>query len=265
MSRTVIDQMGRPVSVPDRPKRIISLVPSQTELLSDLGLKEEVVGITRFCVHPERWFNSKARVGGTKKLNLEKIRSLAPDLLIGNVEENSREDMEAIFPEYPVWMSDIKTLGDALDMMKIMGTLVDREKSALQICRQVSEEFARLEQKLTPGIRALYLIWYRPWMGAGGDTFIHDMLSRCGFTNVLADQLRYPQLSEVDVASLNPDVVLLSSEPFPFREKHVDAIRDLLPGARIQLVDGELFSWYGSRLLQSPAYFRSLLKHIRSY
>ena len=127
----IADQMHRKIHLPRFPlRRIISLVPSQTELLYDLGLEEEVVGITKFCVHPPEWFQSKARVGGTKTIHFEKIKALQPDLIIGNKEENEREQIEALAECFPVWMSDIATLEDALDMMLRVGALVDRPEQA---------------------------------------------------------------------------------------------------------------------------------------
>lgn len=256
--------MGRNLFLGAPPRRIVSLVPSQTELLAALGLEEEVVGITRFCVHPESWFRNKKRVGGTKDVNLERVRELEPDLIIGNKEENERDTIEALAEEYPVWMSDIHTLEDALEMIRSIGQLTDRMAEADQLAGDIEKEFSLLEKEVPPrsGIRTLYLIWRQPWMGAACDTFIHEMLHRAGFANVLEKESRYPELSEEILEELNPDLVLLSSEPYPFQEKHLEEIRLLWPQARVELVDGEPFSWYGSKLLSAPAYFRQLRKKI---
>ncbi len=155
------DQLGRKIQINHPPKRIISLVPSQTELLFDLGLNDEVVGVTKFCVHPENKFKSITKIGGTKKLNMEKIRSLNPDLIIGNKEENEKEQIETLMKEFPVWMSDIYNLDDALNMMKALGKLVDKNKKALEMATAIKERFTNLEKGLNgkEPPSAAYLIW----------------------------------------------------------------------------------------------------------
>ncbi|WP_118972784.1 helical backbone metal receptor [Taibaiella koreensis] len=242
------------------PKRIVSLVPSQTELLYDLGLDAETVGITKFCVHPETWFRSKARVGGTKSLHRDRIAALQPDLIIANKEENVREQVEALGDIAPVWISDIHTLDDALQMIRTVGTLTSREENAEMIARCIEQDFAQLHA-FAPSRNALYLIWRKPWMTVGRDTFIHDILQRAGLTNSYADQERYPAIDDEDIIARNPSLVLLSSEPYPFKEPHIQELQALLPAAHIQLVDGELFSWYGSRLLHTAAYLKQLQEH----
>ncbi|MBL8001651.1 MAG: ABC transporter substrate-binding protein [Flavobacteriales bacterium] len=257
--RSLTDQMGRTLLVPERPERIISLVPSQTELLHDLGLGERVVGITKFCIHPEAWFRSKARVGGTKQVDLDKVRALVPDLIIGNKEENAQADIEALEREFPVWMSDVRELDGALDMIRRVGMLTWCTSQAEALVTGIGQAFATM-QPLTPPLSAAYLIWHEPMMVAGTDTFVNDMLARCGLTNAFAHRTeRYPQLSPAELAAADPDVILLSSEPFPFAEKHILHYNMLCPGTPVHLVDGERFSWYGSRLLRSPAYFSGLL------
>jgi ABC-type Fe3+-hydroxamate transport system substrate-binding protein len=250
------DQLGRTISFDHSPIRVISLVPSQTELLHTLGA--HVVGITKFCVHPTTWFREISRVGGTKDIHPEKIAALQPDLIIANKEENDRDQVEALAARYPVWISDIRNLTDALAMIRSVGELVGRTQKAQTLATEIEKAFHELTAApLTSPLRTAYFIWRNPWMTVGGDTFIHDMLQRSGFTNLFATESRYPA---VDLATLsNCDLVLLSSEPYPFREKHIKEIQTLLPNAIIRLVDGELFSWYGSRLLQAPAYFRRLL------
>jgi ABC-type Fe3+-hydroxamate transport system substrate-binding protein len=258
MPRLITDMLGRELNIPERPLRIVSLVPSQTELLADLGLDAEVVGITKFCVHPQSWFRTKPRIGGTKDVKPERVAALKPDLILANKEENVQAQVEALSGIAPVWVSDIHTLADALDMIRQVGDLVNRAEAAQTLAQQIETGFATLRKSPMPE-RVAYAIWRGPWMWAGGDTFIHELLQRCGWKNVCAGMPRYPEVSLETLALLQPDRVLLSSEPYPFREQHLAEIKTLLPGARIQLVDGELFSWYGSRLVQSPAYFRQLL------
>jgi ABC-type Fe3+-hydroxamate transport system substrate-binding protein len=251
------DHMGRDVCIPCPPRRIVSLVPSQTELLSTLGLDEEVLGITKFCVRPEAWFRSKNRIGGTKNLNLEAIAALQPDLIVGNKEENERAQIEWLAARFPVWLSDVQTLEQALTMIRQVGEICDRLPQAEQLATQILSRFGSLEF----GSRrqaAAYFIWRKPWMVAGGSTFIGDMLRQAGFLNVFEQSERYPEVELAYLADARPEVVLLSSEPYPFKSSHADEIAEAYPGARILFVDGEMFSWYGSRLLEVPAYFKTL-------
>lgn len=265
--RTVSDQMRRRVAVPDRPTRIISLVPSQTELLHDLGLGERVVGITKFCIHPQGWFHGKTRVGGPKKVDLEKVRALCPDLIIGNKEEQTKADVELLAREFPTWMSDIHDLDGALEMIGQVGMLCNAEAQAQELNARIASGFETLIPLARP-VRTAYLIWRNPYMAVGGGTFINAVLQRCGLVNVFAHAAdRYPVVSAAEGAPHGfvpaPELVLLSSEPYPFKEVHAAEVRALLPRAKVLLVDGEPFTWYGSRLLHSPGYFMRLLQGLR--
>lgn len=251
--------MGREVLLQAPPQRIVSVVPSQTELLYDLGLEEEVIGITKFCIHPRQWFRSKERVGGTKNLNLEKIAVLRPDLILANKEENEKAQIEALQQIAPVWLSDIASLPQALQMIQAVGDLCDRSRKATEIAAAVQQNFEQLTLQSWPR-RVAYAIWRNPWMWAGGGTFIDDLLHRMGWQNVLAEQTRYPEASLPQIHQLKPELILLSSEPYPFAEKHLSEVVAACPGARMLLVDGEMFSWYGSRLLQAPHYFEQLMQ-----
>lgn len=261
--KRVTDQMGRLVLVPEKPDRIISLVPSQTELLHDLGLGDRVAGITKFCVHPESWFRSKPRVGGTKQVDLNLVRALMPDLIIGNKEENERADIETLEKEFPVWMSDARGLMHALQMILRIGALVGAYVESERLVRGIAEAFNRLEP-MVPARTAAYLIWRDPLMVAGGDTFISDMMRRCGLVNTFAKcQERYAEVSPAQLAAADPDVILLSSEPFPFGEKHIAEFNMICPGTPVRLVNGEMFSWYDSRMLRAPAYFEEVIRSIQ--
>ena len=261
MRRSFTDMMGRVVEVNYPPKRIVSVVPSQTELLFDLGLEEEVVGITKFCVHPEEWFRTKTRIGGTKQLHLDKIRELQPDLIIANKEENTQEQIEALATEYPVWVSDIQTIDQGLVMIEWIGELTGKAEAAAKIITEIEKGFSQL-QKASSANSVAYFIWYKPWMSVGGDTFISDMIERIGWKNVFGDRSRYPEISLEELKVANPELVLLSSEPFPFKEKHIAEIKEVLPEAEVRLVDGEMFSWYGSRMRLAPGYISSLLERV---
>jgi len=251
------DQLGRILFLPQTPCRIISLVPSQTELLYTLGLDDAVVGITKFCVHPQSWFRSKTRVGGTKAVDPARIDAARPDLIIANKEENDRFQIEALAARYPVWISDIKTLDDALAMIRAVGELTGRPAAAIDLATGISNRFQQLALPAKP-VPAAYFIWHNPWMCAGSDTFISHMLHYCGYTNYFAGRDRYPTIDLSSLAGPNPPDILLSSEPYPFRQRHIDEIKEALPGATVRLVDGEFFSWYGSRLLEAPKYFEQL-------
>lgn len=249
-----IDQLNRTIFLPDPPKRIISLVPSQTELLVDLGLDNRVVGVTKFCVHPAGLRNKKTIVGGTKNYRFDVIDSLKPDLIIGNKEENDQEGIEKLASKYPVWMSDILTVEDSLKMILDLGKITDTLIKAEEIANQLKMD---LNTPLPFKGTAVYLIWNDPIMVAGQETFINEMLSIAGFKNLIRTS-RYPEVKLEDLQLLNPDYLVLSSEPFPFKEKHLNLFKTLLPNAKVRIVDGELFSWYGTRLLKALPYFKSL-------
>ncbi|MEO8088493.1 MAG: helical backbone metal receptor [Bacteroidota bacterium] len=264
--KTFIDQTGRTVTINDSPQRIISIVPSQTELLFDLGLTDEVIGITKFCVHPDQWFRNKKRVGGTKKLNLDLIRTLQPDLIIANKEENEQLQVEELIREFPVWVSDIKSLPEAKRMILSVGDITNRYFEAIALLKKIDLAFDELRLSINDRKpkKLAYLIWNEPMMAAAGDTFISRMIDASGFNNVFQNLQRYPEITDAELKAAQPDVILLSSEPFPFKQKHLDDFIKRFPGIKSMLVDGELFSWYGSRLQYAPAYFMKLLEQIET-
>ncbi|WP_262987293.1 ABC transporter substrate-binding protein [Lishizhenia tianjinensis] len=248
--------MHRTIRLGQVPERIVSLVPSQTELLYDLGLGDRVVGITKFCIHPEEWFRNKTRIGGTKNVNLEKVKALQPDLIIGNKEENEKSDILSLEEIAPVWMSDIFNLEDSLSMINSFGEMLDVKQKAEGLCQDITKEFQKLKP-LHLNKKVLYLIWKDPYMGVGPNTFVHHILEdHLGAINILEEE-RYPVLELANLMP-QPEMILLSSEPFPFKEKHSLELQMLFPKAEILLVDGEYFSWYGSRLLGAPQYFQQL-------
>lgn len=254
-----IDQIGNTIILNSFPKRIISLVPSQTELLHYLGLDEQVVGVTRFCIHPDNWCRSKTRIGGTKKINFSKIEKLNPDLIIGNKEENEKEQITELMKLYPVWMSNINSLEDAFEMIFSVGEVTDKKNKAATLCNLIQTEFELLKN-VKQSKKVAYLIWRNPYMVAGGNTFINDMLKRCGLINVFSSYKRYPRIQESEFREKRPDLILLSSEPYPFNTNHINELSQICPESSIKLVDGEMFSWYGSRLLNSPEYCLSVFK-----
>ena len=256
-----IDQIGRGIVLNSFPQRIISLVPSQTELLFDLGLTKEVVGITKFCIHPKEWFVSKTIVGGTKQIKTDVIHQLQPDLIIANKEENVKEQIEELAKHYPVWISDVNNLADAYQMIEQIGLITGKQQSTDDVIFTIKKNFAQLMRSDSKQLTA-YLIWQNPYMTVGGDTFIHSMLEAAGYKNMYADKIRYPEITIDELRITNCQLLFLSSEPFPFQQKHIDELQTQLPNTKIILVNGEMFSWYGSRLLHAPAYFAKLQSQI---
>jgi ABC-type Fe3+-hydroxamate transport system substrate-binding protein len=264
MRKSFTDQMGRELTINFPPKRIISVVPSQTELLFDLGLDREIIGLTKFCIHPIEKFAERTKVGGTKKLNIDLIRDLKPDLIIGNKEENTQSDIEELAEYFPVWMSDIFTLDDAMKTNAEIGALVDREPEAGYLNHLISAGFNDLKTLALQhhvDKKVAYFIWRKPYMAAGKNTFIDDILLINGMTNVMKSE-RYPIVTLEELKTTNCKLILLSSEPYPFVEKHIEEIQAVIPDAKIMLVDGEMFSWYGSRLVKAVQYFFEFQKQL---
>jgi ABC-type Fe3+-hydroxamate transport system substrate-binding protein len=240
--------------------RIVSLVPSQTELLHDLGLEQEVLGITKFCVHPGQWFSNKIKVGGTKTVKISSVQALNADLIIANKEENVKEQVEELALNNDVLVTDVNNLEDALSMIRTIGRLTGKSSEAGQMVKTIETSFGKLKS-LQPGNRkakTAYLIWKAPFMVAGGGTFINDMMTYCGFQNIFSLKDRYPEVTLGQLAT-ECELILLSSEPYPFKEKHRMEIALQIPNATIILVDGEMFSWYGSRLILAAGYFKDLM------
>ncbi|MEI6021775.1 MAG: helical backbone metal receptor [Bacteroidota bacterium] len=256
---TYHDQIGNTLHFKQSPKRIISLVPSQSEFLWDLGLGADLIGITKFCVHPPEMFKSLARIGGTKELNLDKIRALAPELIIGNKEENDALQIATLQKEFNVWISDIVNFKGTYEMMQSLGKILNREEAALKITNDIHRSLDGI-QNILPPLKVAYFIWNKPYMLAANSTFIHFVLTDLGLTNVVGQFERYPVFDEQQLKALNPDLCFLSSEPFPFNSQHAAVLQEILPNAKMIQVDGEMFSWYGTRLKYLAAYV-DVLKH----
>jgi ABC-type Fe3+-hydroxamate transport system substrate-binding protein len=263
--KIIKDQLDRSINLTNIPQRIISLVPSQTEYLHDLGLENEVVGITKFCVHPNNWFRNKTRIGGTKQYHFDRIAELKPDLIIANKEENDKTQIEALAKIYPVWLSDIYTFEDAINMMQSIGNLVNRTEKATEIIHNIINKKQQFETKRDQllnnrsPLKAAYFIWRKPYMIAANDTYINEMLKIFGVQNAFQHLNRYPEVQLEQLKNLEIDILFLSSEPYPFKEKHFEEFQAILPNTKIIIVDGEMFSWYGTRMLKTFDYFEKLL------
>jgi len=250
------DARGVTVRLPRPPQRLVSLVPSTTETLFALGLGERVVGITRFCVRPADALAELPRVGGTKDVIPERVAALEPDLILGNCEENTREIFEALEPVAPVWAPLPKDVDAAMQDLLHTGALTGARQAAQDWHERIQQarDQARQAAAMRPPTRYAWLIWRRPWMACGGDTFTSRLLAELGGINVFASAKdRFPELDPSDLRQADPDVVLLSSEPFPFKERHRDELVDLtgLPAERFRFVDGQLGTWHGVRLLHA--------------
>ncbi|QXP63065.1 ABC transporter substrate-binding protein [Polaribacter sp. HaHaR_3_91] len=255
------DQIGRILALEKTPKRIISLVPSLTELLIDLGLEDAIVGITKFCIHPAHLKETKTVVGGTKSIHIDKIKALQPDIILCNKEENTKEIVQACEKIAPTHVSDIFTIDDNLELIKQYGNLFSVENKALEIIDKINIELTSFKEfiKQKESKKVVYFIWKSPWMAVGNTTFINHLLELNKFDNIYQHKERYPEV-DLEEMKLNTqlDFILLSSEPFPFKEEHLLEIENFTPKAKAILVDGEMFSWTGSRLIKAFDYFKSL-------
>ena len=254
----VTDTINRQIEIGFPPQRIVSLVPSITELLFDLGLEKEIVGITKFCVHPAEKIKTTQKIGGTKDFSIEKIIDLQPDLVVADKAENTKDAVLKLAEKVPVFVTDVIDFISALQMIKQIGAITDRQTQAINLSNIIQSQFDRLTIK-KPHRKAIYLIWRKPYMTVNGNTFINAMMGKAGFENIFAGKSdNYPVITGDEIKNSGAEVVLLSSEPYHFTRKHITEFRTLLPTAEIRLVDGEMFTWYGSRMRLAAKYFSTL-------
>ena len=261
------DQLNRTISLKKVPKRIVSLVPSQTELLCDLGLQGALVGVTKFCAHPGHIRKEAAVVGGTKQIHINKIKNLQPDIILCNKEENTKEIVEVCQSICTVHVSDIYSINDSLELTRVYGAIFNKASRASQIIEAIEKEVDEFQYFIRnmPVLKVGYFIWKAPWMVAANKTFINYLLQLNKFENVFKEKTRYPEIDmKVEGQNLKIDLILLSSEPFPFKEVHVKEVQEHFPKTTIMLADGEMFSWYGSRLVKAFHYFKSLRSNLQN-
>ena len=255
------DQLHREIILEKIPLRIISLVPSHTETLFDLGLGDNIVGITKFCVHPKHLSSEKTIVGGTKKVNYKKIKDLQADLIIANKEENTENMVYELEEIAPTYVSNVFSIGDTLKFILDMGKLCDKLENAKKLVEEIENSLKNFKNNIEeyPARKVVYFIWTKPWMVVGGNNYINEILELNKFENIFDSADRYPEIYVEYLSDLNPELILLPSEPFPFKKSHIKELKEHLD-AKFLLVDGEMFSWHGSRLLKALPYFESLHK-----
>ena len=242
--------------------RIVSLVPSITELLFGLGLGERVVGRTTFCIHPREAVASVPRVGGTKKVRIDKLRALAPTHVIVNIDENDRDQVDEIsaFVDHVMVTHPIEPR-DNLSLYRLVGHVFGATARAEALCRGFESEYRVLRRAAEqfPPQRVLYLIWREPWMTVSRSTYISRMLALVNWTTVLGDEeTRYPEVTLSPDTATQTDRILLSSEPFPFKPEHREEVLELVadPGVPVAFIDAEMVSWYGDRAIRGLQYLR---------
>ena len=254
----LVDALGHR-HLPEPGARIVSLVPSITELLCELGLAGELVGRTGFCIHPRATVEAIPKIGGTKDVNIEKIRKLAPTHLVVNIDENEKPTVDTLaqFVPHIVVTHPVKP-GDNLALARLMGGIFGAEAAAERWCAAFEQEYAALRAlPPAPPRTVLYCIWQDPWMSVSKDTYIAAMLAEIGWRVPALGEARYPRFDWSPQLVDGLDAVLLSTEPYRFTEAHADALEKQL-GIPVLLVDGEMMSWYGSRALAGLRYLREL-------
>jgi len=254
------DHLDRTVEFAFPPKRIISLAPGLTDTLYSLGLENEIVGRTRYCIHPQEKVQQAVPVGGTKEIQLDKIRHLKPDLILAEKEENTKEIVEQLEKEFPVYVAEVDSVQTAYKMIADLGKLTNRKQEAEQLLSTIQTGFQNLP-KLT-GKKVAYVIWRKPYMVVGNNTYIHSLLTSMGFKNVFSTyDGRYPAVTETDFQKAELDYLFLATEPFPFKEKHLTEFREFLPHVKPFILDGEMF-WYGPRMVAAANYFSEIFAEL---
>lgn len=248
--------------------RIVSLCPSLSELVFDLGRGQDLVGITKFCIHPAEGLAGIEKLGGTKDPKVERIIALEPDIVLLNQEENRLEDAELLRRAgLRCHVSMPRNVQETAEMVRSIASALERAGEGERIAQDIearSRVVRARAESLVP-VRWAYLIWREPWMSVNKDTFVQDLLGQAGGLNVFAElEERYPCIEAHDLVETSPDVIFLSSEPFPFQEKHIEELAGLtgLERERFRLVDGEYLSWHGSRTPDGIDYAAGLIQSV---
>ncbi len=262
------DSLNRKINLSKTPQRIISLVPSLTELLHDMGMERQIVGVTKYCVHPNHYQVKKTIVGGTKKVKNKVIKDLDPDFILCSKEENTQEIVMELEKIAPVYVTDVNSLDTALQLIKDLGILFDRRTQSEHIINKINFQLQDFQNfiKDTHSRKVAYFIWAKPWMVAGSATFINDMLRICKFANAYANQERYPEINIKKMRIIaKPKLLLFSSEPHHFTDEEVFEVLRRNRKTLTIYVDGQYFSWYGSRLIKAFDHFKEVHKKIAAF
>ncbi len=253
------DDLKREVTLASHPERIVSLCPSITETLVKLGLSSKLAGRTDYCYRPEEEVEHIPRLGGPKDIRIEELKEIAPQLIIAVREENSQEQINTLQERFPVFVFDVTTYSQALDMINKLGELTGKEDNAVEMAHEIDQAFAQIPQLTTP-LSFLYLIWKDPLMAAGKRTYINSILAAHGFVNCLDSFIqRYVTLNIEVFKKLSFDLALLPCEPYEFTEEDRKDVLAFFPHSDVRLVDGEAFSWYGYRMLSAASYLKELI------
>jgi ABC-type Fe3+-hydroxamate transport system substrate-binding protein len=269
----ITDDLGFRLELKSPPRRIISLVPSWTETLFAMGLGNEVVGVTKFCVEPAAAVASVEKIGGTKNPDLRAIARLEPDFVIANAEENRREDVEkireqgaAVFTTYP------KTIPGAVESILKLGTALGKESEANAMAREIVRNVSGIEASV--GVwsklpfRVFCPIWKNPWMGFNADTYAHDVLRMLGFNNIFASAgERYPTTTLAEAIERKPDIVLLPDEPYEFKDRDIEELKKVLPpglARRVMIVSGRDLHWYGVHMVKGLTTLAAKMARLRA-
>jgi ABC-type Fe3+-hydroxamate transport system substrate-binding protein len=262
------DHLQREIHLPKTPQRIISLVPSLTELLHDLGLEKRIVGITKYCVHPFHYGSTKIKVGGTKKVKFDVIKELNPDFILCSKEENTAEMVSELEKIAPVFVSDVNSFQEAMELIIQFGEIFGKRIESQNLVAKINSKYADFQSfiKNKRTIKVAYFIWKEPWMVVGSPTFINDILRINRMENVFEKKGRYPEIN-INHLKLqgNPELLLFSSEPYHFIEDDAYEVLHVNEKVLTIFVDGQYFSWYGSRLLKAFDYFKKIQAKIEIY
>ncbi|GAB3805982.1 ABC transporter substrate-binding protein [Virgibacillus kimchii] len=256
-NKKVTDHLGREVEFSFPPQRIISIVPGITDILYSLRLEHEIVGRTRYCIYPKDKVEQAKTIGGTKRVKRDQIRELKPDLIIAEKEENTKEIVEQLEKDFPVYVCEIQTVDDTFKIIEDLGAITNRQTESEKLQSEIGTAIQSLPSG--KGKRFAYVIWQNPYMVAGSDTYITSLLEKMGFVNAFSGyEGRYPEVSEDDFRKADLDYIFLATEPFPFQEKHIRQFSELFPDVHVMSLDGEMF-WYGPRMIEAAPYFNRVL------
>jgi ABC-type Fe3+-hydroxamate transport system substrate-binding protein len=256
------DDLGRKICLSTPPSKAVSLCPSITETIFSLAPPQKVAGVTKFCIRPHHLIKDIPKVGGTKTVDISKIENLAPDLIIAEKEENTKETIEILEKKYNVIVFNVESYEDALNMIHKLGVIFDNTQKAQEISNHIKRLFALIPR--VNNKKVLYFIWRKPYMVAGKNTYISSILEKLGFKNAILpfSSSRYPILENLENISLETDYIFLSSEPYPFNERHRQELSMYFQNSKIMLVDGQMFSWYGVRMIEAALYFNKLIAQL---